>query len=100
VIINKWLKHIKDLYRLHQAELEALATETERVNRLVELNIIEQVYNLAHTSLIQQAWKREGRPNLHGWVYGLSDGVINQLITLPPGSMISSIYEYADVPNH
>jgi len=100
IITNKWLKHIKDLYRLHQSELEALATENERVNRLVELNVIEQVYNLAHTSLIQQAWKRGRQPTLHGWIYGLQDGVIKQLINLPAGSLINSIYEYADAPNH
>jgi carbonic anhydrase len=96
VIINKWLKHIKDVYRFHQTELESLATEDERVHRLVELNVIEQVYNLAHTSLIQHAWKHEHRPTLHGWVYGLNDGVIKELITLPPGSMISSIYQFDD----
>ncbi len=100
IIINKWLKHIKDLYRFHQTELEALSSEHERIHRLVELNVIEQVHNLAHTSLIQNAWKREHRPTLHGWVYGLDDGVINQLITLPPGSMINSIYEYLDEANH
>jgi carbonic anhydrase len=100
VIINKWLKHIKDVYRLHQTEIEELATEDQRVHRLVELNVIEQVNNLAHTSLIQHAWKREQRPTLHGWVYGLNDGIIKQLITLPPGSMINSIYQYADSSEH
>ena len=95
-ILNKWLKHIKDVYRFHQGEIEALPTEEARVRRLVELNVIEQVYNLAHTSLIQQAWKKFQRPALHGWVYGLEDGVIKQLINLPPNSQISSIYEFAD----
>lgn len=97
-ILNKWLKHIKDVYRFHQAEIEAFTTEEERANRLVELNVIEQVYNLAHTSLIQQAWRRDHRPILHGWVYGLNDGVIQPLITLPPGSLINPIYEYAEEP--
>lgn len=95
-ITNKWLMHIKDIYRLHQTEIEALETQEQQVNRLVELNIIEQVHRLAHTSIIQQAWKRESRPILHGWVFALNDGVLKQLITLPPGTLISSIYQYED----
>jgi carbonic anhydrase len=96
VIVNKWLKHIKDVYRFHQSEIDPLPTEDQRVHRLVELNVIEQIYNLAHTSIIQNVWSREQRPALHGWVYGLNDGIIKQLITLPPGSMVSSIYQFAD----
>jgi len=98
VIVNKWLMHIKDVYRLHEAEIERLPTEEQQVNRLVELNIIEQVHRLAHTSIVQCAWKKEQRPVLHGWVYGLNDGIIQQLITLPPGSQINSIYRYVDLP--
>jgi carbonic anhydrase len=100
LIVNKWLKHIKDIYRFHQAELEALSNEDQRVHRLVELNVIEQIYNLAHTSIIQNAWSRDQRPTLHGWVYGLNDGVIEQLITLPSGSSISAIYQYAEAAEH
>lgn len=96
VIVNKWLSHIKDIYRLHYQELADLPDQTQRVNRLVELNIIEQVHRLSHTSIIQQAWKREHRPVLHGWVYTLDDGIINQLITLPPGSEIDAIFRYFD----
>jgi carbonic anhydrase len=96
LIVNKWLKHIKDIYRFHHADIESLPTEEQRVHRLVELNVIEQVYNLVHTSIIQSAWKREQRPSLHGWVYGLDDGIIKELINLPPGSLISPIYQYAD----
>jgi len=98
VLVNKWLIHIKDIYRLHQAEIETLDTQEKQVNRLVELNIIEQVHRLSHTAIVQHAWKREQRPVLHGWVYGLNDGVIKQLITLPPGSQINSIYQFVDPP--
>jgi len=98
ILVNKWLIHIKDIYRLHQAEIEALDTQEKRVNRLVELNIIEQVHRLSHTAIVQHAWKREQRPVLHGWVYGLNDGIIKQLITLPPGSQINSIYQFVDPP--
>ncbi|HUL13623.1 MAG TPA: carbonic anhydrase [Methylococcaceae bacterium] len=97
-LVNKWLMHIKDVYRLHQSEIESLDTHEQQANRLVELNIIEQVQRLSHTSIIQHAWKLEQRPVLHGWVYALNDGIIKQLITLPPGSLISPIYQYADPP--
>ena len=96
LMVNKWLKHIKDVYRLHQDELETLDSENDRVHRLVELNVIEQIYNLAHTSIIQSAWKHDHRPTLHGWVYGLTDGIIKELINLPPGSQINPIYQYVD----
>ena len=98
MIVNKWLMHIKDVYRFHESEIESLPTEELQVNRLVELNVIEQVQRLSHTSIIQHAWNREHRPVLHGWVYGLNDGVIHQLITLPPGSRIDAIYQFADLP--
>ncbi len=95
-LVNKWLMHIKDVYRLHRDDIETRKTHEHQVNRLVELNVIEQVQHLAHTAIIQNAWKREQRPTLHGWVYGLNDGVIKTLITLPPGSEISPIYQVAD----
>ena len=95
-LVNKWLLHIKDVYRLHQHELEALPGMDERTNRLVELNVIEQVYNLAHTAIIQRCWKTERRPTLHGWVYGLNDGVLHELISLTPDHRIESIYQCAD----
>jgi hypothetical protein len=78
VIANKWLGHIKDVYRLHQDELEAIHPE-KKTDRLIELNIIEQVYRLAHTAIIQSAWKHGHTPSLHGWVYGLHDGLLNEL---------------------
>jgi carbonic anhydrase len=94
-LVNKWLMHIKDVYRLHQADIEA-RPRGEQVDRLVELNIIEQVYRLAHSSVIQQAWKREQRPQLHGWVYGLNDGIIKDLITLTPDHRLDSIYQFVE----
>jgi len=95
-LVNKWLLHIKDVYRLHQNEIENLPTLDQRTNRLVELNVIEQVYNLAHTTIIQKSWKTERRPTLHGWVYGLDDGVIHELITLTPDHRIETIYQCCD----
>ncbi len=94
-ITNKWLMHIKDVYRMHLDELETLNPE-KKVDRLVELNIIEQVYRLAHSSIIQYAWKHGHKPTIHGWVYGLNDGLINELITLDHNIRIDSIYRYVD----
>lgn len=94
-IINKWLRNIKDVYRFHQPEIDALPDEDARVNRLIELNVQEQVMNLAKTSIIQKAWKDHNRPHLHGWVYDLHDGVIRPLMELHANSPLDhSIYEY------
>lgn len=91
---DKWLRNIKDVYRLRRNEIEALDSIDERWKLLVELNIKEQVNNLAHTSIIQKSWKSAKRPELRGWVYGLNDGLIRELIALTPYSAIDPIYEY------
>ena len=96
VLLNKWLMHIKDVYRLHRDEIEALHGRRKQLDRLVELNVVEQVRRLSHTSIIQNAWKHERRPVLHGWVYALDDGILQQLITLPPDSDVDAIYQYED----
>ncbi len=96
-VLNMWLRNIKDVYYLYEKELENIADEEERTNRLVELNVKEQVMKLAKTSIIQRAWKNENRPVLHGWVYGLKDGIIKSLFDMPPGSPMNKIYVYDDV---
>ena len=96
-IINKWLRNIKDVYRFHREELDAITGEDERANRLTELNVREQVMNLAKTSIIQKAWKYEQKPHLHGWVYGLADGIIHPIFEMPAGTHIDSLYEYDDL---
>ena len=78
-LIDNWLRHIKDVYRLHADELDAIENETERSNRLVELNVIENVNNLCKTSIVQNAWKNEQPLSVHGWVYSLSTGAINDM---------------------
>ena len=96
-VLNMWLRNIKDVYRLHRDELDNIPNEDMRVNRLVELNVQEQVMNLAKTSIIQNAWKKEQRPDLHGWVYGLKDGIINPVFEMKAGTHIDAIYEYDDL---
>jgi carbonic anhydrase len=93
-IINKWLRNIKDVYRFHRDEINAINDEELRVNRLVELNVQEQVLNLAKTSIIQKTWKYEQRPYLHGWVYDLKDGIIKPVCEMPPGEHLDELYEY------
>lgn len=96
-IINKWLRNIKDVYRFHRDEINSIANEEERSDRLVELNVQEQVMNLAKTSIIQKAWKENQRPHLHGWVYGLKDGLIKPVFEMEAGTHIDELYEYDDL---
>ncbi|NCI45111.1 carbonic anhydrase [Sediminibacterium soli] len=96
-VLNMWLRNIKDVYRLHREELDALSTEDERFDRLVELNVQEQVMDLAKTSIIQRAWRNKQRPDLHGWVYGLKDGIIKPILHMKSGSHIDPMYEYDDL---
>jgi carbonic anhydrase len=96
-VLNMWLRNIKDVYRLHREELDGIKDEDKRTDRLVELNVQEQIFNLAKTSIIQRAWKNEQRPDLHGWVYGLRDGIIKPVYEMNAGTHIDTLYEYDDL---
>lgn len=96
-VLNMWLRNIKDVYRLYRDELENLTDEENRTDRLVELNVKEQVMHLAKTSIIQRAWKDGHRPQLHGWVYGLKDGIIHPVLEMSAGARIDPLYEYDDL---
>ena len=96
-VLNMWLRNIKDVYRLHREQLDAIKDEEKRCDLLTELNVKEQVSNLAKTSIIQRAWKNENRPDLHGWVYGLKDGLINPVFEMKAGTHIDKLYEYEDL---
>lgn len=96
-IINKWLRNIKDVYRYHRDEIDAIPDSDARADRLVELNTKEQVMNLAKTSIIQRAWKNHQRPHLHGWVYGLKDGLLKPVFDMEPGAHLDELYEYDDL---
>lgn len=78
-LVDNWLRHIKDVYRGYSDELEAIKDEEERFKRCVELNVIEQVFNVSKTSIIQNNWKDRNYPIIHGWVYSLETGIIKDL---------------------
>lgn len=96
-VLNMWLRNIKDVYRLHQTELENIGDQEKRFDRLVELNVIEQVSHLAKTSIIQRAWQKTNGPDLHGWVYGLKDGVIKPVFEMKAGTKVDPLYQYDDM---
>jgi carbonic anhydrase len=93
-VLNMWLRNIKDVYRINRKELDAIKDEEDRTDRLVELNVQEQVTNLSKTSTIQRAWKNDNRPDLHGWVYGLKNGIIKPVFEMKAGTEIDSVYRY------
>lgn len=96
-VLNMWLRNIKDVNRLHRDELNTITDEQKKFDRLVELNVQEQVIHLAKTSIIQRAWKNEQHPHLHGWVYGLKDGLIKPVFEMSANTNIDSLYEYDDL---
>lgn len=93
-LIDNWIRHIKNIYRLHKDELEKIEDEKQRFDRFVELNVVEQVFDLAKTSIVQNAWKNKQELELHGWVYGINSGVIKDLeVTLKNESQLDEIYQ-------
>ncbi len=95
--VDNWLRNIKDVYHKNSQELDAIADRTARANRLTELNVIEQVRNLAKTTIVQTAWA-ERELHLHGWVYGLDTGLIKDLSVIHNNSEdIDPIYRYTEI---
>lgn len=97
-LIDKWLRHIKDVYRLHRRDLETISDDERRFDRLVEFNVAEQVQNLAETSIVQEAWAKHKRPYLHGWVYELKTGALKEQALMKPGAEIEDIYRFDFTP--
>jgi carbonic anhydrase len=94
-LIDNWIRHIKDVYRMHQEELEVIQDMKERQDRLTELNVIEQVYDLGKTSIIQNAWEKRGGPYVHGWVYDVSNGLIKDLkVSMHNDSEMPDVYRF------
>jgi carbonic anhydrase len=93
-LLDNWVVNIKDTYLEHKVELEKAPSESEKVNKLVEYNVKQQVKNLLHTSIIQKSWADRNAPLIHGWVYDLNNGLIKELVTLKPGMSIDSAHRY------
>ena len=78
-LIDNWIRHIKDVYRLHEDYLNSIENEDDRFNKFVEINVQEQVFDLAKTSIVQNAWRNGQELTLHGWAYGLNSGYVTDL---------------------
>lgn len=96
-VIDTWLRNIKTVYRLHKEEVNAIQEADARFDRMVELNVIEQVQNLAKTAIIQRAWAHRAGPHLHGWAYRLSDGIVKPLIEMAAGAEMDPIDQYSNL---
>lgn len=96
-LINKWIRNIKDVYRMHRDTIDYQTKPEDRLNKLIELNVEEQVLNLAKTSIVQKAWKNKKSPEIHGWVYSLEDGLIKELCTITHLDHLDPLYEFDDL---
>ena len=93
-IIDNWIRHIKDVYRLHKEELDAVVNEDDRFNKFVEINVKEQVFDLAKTSIVQSAWKKGQELTLHGWAYGLNSGYVTDLnVNISSNKDLDNVYQ-------
>lgn len=93
-IIDNWIRHIKDIYRVHKNELDGMSDEDKRFDRFVELNVIEQVYDLAKTSIVQGAWSNGQDLTIHGWVYGVDSGIVKDLgVNFKNDSELDEVYQ-------
>jgi carbonic anhydrase len=93
-IIDNWIRHIKDVYRLHNSYLDSILNEEERFNKFVELNVKEQVFDLAKTSIVQSAWRNGQDLTLHGWAYGLNSGYVTDLnVNISSDKDLDSVYQ-------
>ncbi|MDB4927468.1 carbonate dehydratase [Mucilaginibacter sp.] len=93
-LIDNWLRHIKDVYRLHSHELDRITDQEHKINRLVELNVVEQAYNLCKTTIIQNAWKERDDLEVHGWVVDINTGLVKDLkVTNNDSQNLGYVYE-------
>nr|WP_294775738.1 carbonate dehydratase [uncultured Flavobacterium sp.] len=92
-LIDNWIRHIKDIYRLHEDYLNSFENEEERFNRFVEINVQEQVFDLSKTSIVQNAWKNGQELTLHGWAYGLNSGYVTDLgVNMTSNDNLDEVY--------
>lgn len=96
-LLNKWLRNLKDIYYYHKKEVDSILNEEDRVNKLVEINVIEQVNNLVKTSVVQKSWKYKKSPKIHGWVYDMRTGLLNSVVELNHESPIDETYRFTNL---
>ncbi len=93
-LIDNWIRHIKNTYRLHQDELNGIENEDKRFDRYVELNVFEQVFDLAKTSIVQNAWSNGQELSLHGWVYSIKYGIIKEVVSkVKNNTQLDEVYQ-------
>lgn len=93
-LIDNWVRHIKDVYKMHKEELEKIEDKKQRWDRFVELNVVEQVFDLAETSIVQNAWKNNQNLTVHGWAYGVGTGIVNDLgVNLSNNEELDEVYK-------
>ncbi len=93
---DNWLRHLQDVRHKHADRLTALDDDVKAADRLCELNVIEQVLNVCHTTIVRNAWEQGQELAVHGWVYGLRDGLIRDLgVTVADGNQINAVYQSA-----
>ena len=93
-IIDNWIRHTKDVYRLHEHYLNTIEDEEERFNKFVEINAQEQVFDLAKTSIVQNAWRNGQELTLHGWTYGLNSGYVTDLgVNMSSNDELDEVYQ-------
>ena len=95
-LIDNWLRHVQDVIHQHEASLEKIDNEDKRLNRLCELNVIEQVVNVGRTTIVQGAWERGQELAVHGWIYGLEDGLLRDLgVSIDNAEELLAAYQVA-----
>jgi len=95
-LVDNWLRHIRDIYAKYETTLNAIEDEKSRTNKLCEINVIEQVANVCHTTIVQDAWKRGQELAVHGWIYALENGLLQDLhVCVQEPAELSSIYRLA-----
>lgn len=98
-LIDNWLRHIRDVRQKHEAVLRVISDDVERLDRLCELNVVEQAHNVCHTTVVQEAWGRGQELAVHGWIYRIHDGIIRDMnVTISRAHEITEAYRVATNP--
>jgi carbonic anhydrase len=92
-LIDNWLRHIKDVYRYHEQSVDRQPDEKSKLDLMCELNVIEQVANVCNTTIVQNAWKAGKELSVHGWIYGIEDGLLKDLgVCITGVDQVESVY--------